>query len=396
MAQAETLMDIGIRDIFTEEHDIFRESVRRFFKEEIVPNQERWEKQKHCGREIWEKMGAAGLLGVNIPADIGGVGGDFKASIVIAEEQGYANHAGTSFGMHSDIVMPYIAEYGTAEQIEKFIPTMAAGKSIGALAMTEPGAGSDLQGIKTYAKKDGEDWILNGSKVFITNGYLSGVVIVVAITDLDAKKKAHGISLFLVEDGMPGFNKGKILDKIGQKSFDTAELFFDDVRLPSSALLGGESYLNKGFYLLMNQLPRERLLVAVEAQSHAEYMFEITRDYVRKRKAFGRTLSKLQTIQHRLAELKTEICVSRAFVDKCIQLQDEGRFDSTMASMIKYWSTDLACKVATECVQLHGGWGYMWEYTIARSFTDSRVYPIYAGSNEIMKELIARDIIKDP
>ncbi|XP_071824747.1 long-chain specific acyl-CoA dehydrogenase, mitochondrial-like [Apostichopus japonicus] len=395
IAQASSLMDIGTRDIYTEEHDIFRESVRRFYRDEITPNQDKWEKQKHVGKEIWEKMGAAGMLGINIPAEHGGIGGEFKDSVIVIEEQGYANCAGSCWGMHSDIAMPYISEYGTQEQIEKFIPEMTAGKVIGALAMTEPSAGSDLQGIKTYAKKDGDDWILNGSKVFITNGYLAGVTIVVAITDLDTKKKAHGISLFLVEDGMPGFNKGKILEKIGQKSTDTAELFFDDVRLPASALLGGEAFVNKGFYQLMKQLPRERLLVAVAAQSHAEYAFEITRDYIRKRKAFGNSLSKLQTIQHKMAELKTEICISRSFVDKCIELQTEGILDSTMGSMSKYWSTDLVCKVANECLQLHGGWGYMWEYPIARAFADSRVLPIYAGSNEIMKELIARDIIAE-
>ncbi|PIK60708.1 putative long-chain specific acyl-CoA dehydrogenase, mitochondrial isoform X2 [Apostichopus japonicus] len=395
IGQAESLLDIGTRDIFSEEHDIFREHVRRFFTNEILPNQERWERQKHVDRNLWRQMGSAGLLGVNIPDKKGGIGGDFKAAMIVTEEQGYANGAGSCFPMHSDIVMPYISEYGTQEQIDKFIPAMTAGEKIGALAMTEPGAGSDLQGIKTYAKKDGDDWILNGSKVFITNGYLAGVTIVVAITDLDTKKKAHGISLFLVEDGMPGFNKGKILEKIGQKSTDTAELFFDDVRLPASALLGGEAFVNKGFYQLMNQLPRERLLVAVAAQSHAEYAFEITRDYIRKRKAFGNSLSKLQTIQHKMAELKTEICISRSFVDKCIELQTEGILDSTMGSMSKYWSTDLVCKVANECLQLHGGWGYMWEYPIARAFADSRVLPIYAGSNEIMKELIARDIIAE-
>ncbi|PIK60665.1 putative long-chain specific acyl-CoA dehydrogenase, mitochondrial isoform X1 [Apostichopus japonicus] len=395
IAVSSSLMDIGTRDIFTEEHDIFRESVRRFFKEELVPHQDRWMKQKHIDREAWQKMGEAGMLGINVPAEMGGIGGTFTDSTIILEEQCYANHVGSSFGMHSDIAMPYIAEYGNKEQIEKFVPAMTAGRCVGALAMTEPGAGSDLQGIKTYAKKDGDDWILNGSKVFITNGYLAGVTIVVAVTDLDAKKKAHGISLFLVEDGMPGFNKGRILEKIGNHSTDTAELFFDDVRLPSSALLGGEELQNRGFYLLMNQLPRERLVVAIEAQSHAECMFEMTRDYVRKRKAFGKTLSKLQTIQHRLAALKTEICVSRSFVDKCIQLQTEGSLDSTMGSMSKYWASDLCCRVANECLQLHGGWGYMLEYPIARAFADSRVYPIYAGSNEIMRELIARDIIKD-
>ncbi|KAJ8035772.1 Long-chain specific acyl-CoA dehydrogenase, mitochondrial [Holothuria leucospilota] len=395
VGQAETLLDIGTRSIFSEEHDLFRENVRRFFREEVTPHQERWEKQRYVDREIWEKIGAAGFLGVAIPEEHGGVGGDFKTSVIVGEEQAYANGSGTAWGLHSDIVMPYIVEYGTKEQIEKFIPAMAAGTNIGAIAMTEPDAGSDLQGIKTYAKRDGDDWILNGSKVFITNGYLANTVIVVAVTQLSAKSKAHGISLFLVEDHMPGFNKGRILEKIGQKSTDAAELFFEDVRLPSSALLGGEAALDKGFYLLMEQLPRERLLLGAGCQAHAEYMFEITREYVRKRKAFGKSLSKLQTIQHRLAAMKTEICVGRAFVDNCIELQDEGRLDSSTGSMCKYWMSDMNNRVASECVQLHGGWGYMWEFPIAKAFADSRVFPIYAGSNEIMRELIARDIVSD-
>ncbi|XP_041460853.1 long-chain specific acyl-CoA dehydrogenase, mitochondrial-like [Lytechinus variegatus] len=388
--QAETMMDIGTRAIFGEEHDMFRTSARRFFQEEVAPNQDRYEKQRHVDREIWEKMGAAGLLGVAIPADKGGVGGDLLMTAITWEEQAYVNGAGTSFPLHSDIVMPYIEEYGTQEQIEKFLPDMAAGKKIGAIAMTEPSAGSDLQGIKTIAKKDGDDYILNGSKVFITNGFLSDVVIVVAITDLSAQKKAHGIGLFLVEEGMPGFTKGRPLEKVGQKAVDTCELFFEDVRLPKSALLGKE---NQGFYCLMNQLPRERLIVAVGCQAHAEFMFEETRNYVRQRKAFGKTLSNLQVIQHKLAELKTLICVSRSFVDDCLELGNNGKLDTYTASMAKYWTSDVANKVATECLQLHGGWGYMWEYPIARAFCDTRVNSIYAGSNEIMKELIYRPIV---
>eukprot|EP00057_Strongylocentrotus_purpuratus_P006101 XP_011660575.1 PREDICTED: long-chain specific acyl-CoA dehydrogenase, mitochondrial [Strongylocentrotus purpuratus] len=287
--QADTMMDIGTRSLFGEEHDMFRASARRFFQEEVAPNQD-----------------------------------------------------------------------------------------------------SDLQGIKTIAKKDGDDYILNGSKVFITNGYLSDVVIVVAITDLSAQKKAHGIGLFLVEESMPGFTKGKPLEKVGQKAVDTCELFFDDVRLPKSALLGKE---NQGFYCLMDQLPRERLIVAVGSQAHAEFMFEETRNYVRQRKAFGKTLSNIQVIQHKLAELKTLLCVGRSFVDNCLELGLNGKLDTYTASMAKLWTTDAANKIATECLQLHGGWGYMWEYPIARAFCDTRVNSIYAGSNEIMKELIYRPIV---
>ncbi|XP_059559001.1 long-chain specific acyl-CoA dehydrogenase, mitochondrial isoform X2 [Myotis daubentonii] len=353
-SSAKKLTDIGIRRIFSSDHDIFRESVRKFFQEEVVPHHTEWEKAGEVSRELWEKAGKQGLLGVNIAEQHGGIGGDLYSAAVVWEEQAYSNCTGPGFSLHSDIVMPYIANYGTEEQIKNFIPRMTAGKCIGAIAMTEPGAGSDLQGVRTHAKKDGSDWILNGSKVFITNGWLSDVVIVVAVTNREARSPAHGISLFLVEDGMKGFIKGRKLHKMGMKAQDTAELFFEDVRLPASALLGEE---NKGFYYLMQELP--------------------------------------QTVQHKLAELKTHICVTRAFVDSCIQLHEAKRLDSASASMAKYWASELQNSVAYDCVQLHGGWGYMWEYPIAKAYVDARVQPIYGGTNEIMKELIARDIVRD-
>ncbi|OWF45335.1 long-chain specific acyl-CoA dehydrogenase, mitochondrial-like [Mizuhopecten yessoensis] len=389
VAQVDNMMEIGTRPIFSEEHDMFRQSVRRFFQEEVIPHHAQWEKDGNVSKEVWEKAGAMGILGVNTPEKFGGVGGDVLSAAITWEEQSYANCSGPGFALHSDIIMPYITHYGTPEQIEKFVPRMTAGTCIGAIAMTEPGAGSDLQGIRTVAKKDGDDYILNGSKVFITNGYMSDLVIVVAITNTEAKSKAHGISLFLVEEGMPGFKKGKKLHKIGMKAQDTAELFFEDVRLPKSALLGGE---NKGFYLLMNELPQERLLIAAMAMASCEWMFEETRNYVLERKAFGKTISNLQTIQHKLAEIKTETAVGRAFVDQCLDIHSQRGLDSTMASMAKYWCSDLQNSVATRCVQMHGGWGFMWEYPIARAFVDARVQPIYGGSNEIMKELIARTI----
>ncbi|KAK3606733.1 hypothetical protein CHS0354_006511 [Potamilus streckersoni] len=341
---------------------------------------------------VWEKAGAQGLLGVNTPAEVGGVGGDRLSTAITWEEQMYVNCSGPGFALHSDIVMPYITHYGSREQVEKFIPRMTAGKCIGAIAMTEPGAGSDLQGIRTNAKQNGSDWILNGSKVFITNGWMCDVVIVVAITNPVAKTMAHGISLFLVETGTPGFKKGRKLEKIGFKAQDTAELFFDDVRLPASALLGEA---NKGFYYLMQELPQERLIIADMAQASTEWMFEETRQYVRQRKAFNKTLSYLQTIQHKLAEIKTEVCIGRAFVDTCLDIHSKKGLDSHMASMAKYWCSDQQNKIATQCLQMHGGWGYMWEYPIARAFVDARVQPIYGGSNEIMKELIARKIVAD-
>ncbi|XP_018022177.1 long-chain specific acyl-CoA dehydrogenase, mitochondrial isoform X2 [Hyalella azteca] len=343
-AQSDSMMDIGCRSIFNSDHDIFRTSCRKFCQEEIVPHH--------------EKM--------------------------------YVNCSGPGFPLHSQIVMPYITHYGTTDQIEKFIPDMVAGKKIGAIAMTEPGAGSDLQGVATNARRDGDDWILNGSKTFITNGYMADVVIVVAVTKPEAKSRAHGISLFLVEEGMKGFNKGRKLKKMGMKAQDTAELFFEDVRLPATALLGKE---NHGFYGLMQELPQERLLIGVMSTANCEWQFETTREYVKQRKAFGKTLSNLQTIQHKLAELKTKISVTRAFTDQCIELHNKGKLDGAMASMNKYWSSDMQNQVAYDCVQMHGGWGYMSEYPISKAYVDARVQSIYGGANEIMKELIARTIV---
>ncbi|XP_031708097.1 long-chain specific acyl-CoA dehydrogenase, mitochondrial [Anarrhichthys ocellatus] len=389
-SSATTLMDIGTRRIFNEDHDIFRQSVRRFYQEEVIPYHKEWEKAGQVSREVWEKAGEQGMLGVMIPAEHGGVGADLFSVAVTWEEQSYSNCSGPGFSLHSDIIMPYISNYGSKEQIERFIPEMTAGKCIGAIAMTEPGAGSDLQGVRTHAKRDGSDWILNGNKVFISNGWMADLVVVVAVTGREAKSPAHGISLFLVEDGVKGFQKGRKLEKIGLKAQDTAELFFEDVRLPADAILGEP---NNGFYYLMNELPQERLAIAGIAIASCEFMFEETRNYVMQRKAFGKTIAHLQTVQHKLAELKTEICVGRAFVDNCIQLHAEKRLDTATASMAKFWASDLQNKVATQCLQLHGGWGYMWEYPIAKAFVDSRVQPIYGGTNEIMKELIGRSIV---
>ncbi|KAM8721875.1 long-chain specific acyl-CoA dehydrogenase, mitochondrial [Acanthopagrus schlegelii] len=389
-SSAKSLMDIGTRRIFNEDHDLFRQNVRRFFQEEVVPYHKEWEKAGQVSRELWEKAGEQGLLGLLIPEKHGGVGGDMFCSAIMAEEQMYCNCSGPGFTLHSDIVMPYISNYGSKEQIERFLPEMSAGKCISAIAMTEPGAGSDLQGVRTNAKRDGSDWILNGNKVFITNGWMADLVVVVAVTNREAKSMAHGISLFLVENGTKGFQKGRKLEKIGLKAQDTAELFFEDVRLPGDAILGEP---NKGFYYLMNELPQERLVIALMGLASCEFMFEETRNYVLQRKAFGKTISNLQTVQHKLAEMKTEICVGRAFVDNCLQLHAEKRLDPATASMAKYWATDLQGRVATQCLQLHGGWGYMWEYPIAKSFVDSRVQSIYGGTNEIMKELIARSIV---
>ncbi|KAB5574574.1 hypothetical protein PHYPO_G00210530 [Pangasianodon hypophthalmus] len=290
-SMAKTMMDIGTRRIFSEEHDLFRQNVRRFFKEEVVPYHTEWEKAGEVSREVWEKAGLQGLLGIYTPAEHGGVGGDLLSAAIVWEEQMYCNCSGPGFSLHSEIVMPYISHYGSQAQIERFLPQMAAGKCIGAIAMSEPGAGSDLQGVKTYARRDGTDWILNGNKVFITNGWMSDLVIVVAVTNREAKSAAHGLSLFLVESGTKGFAKGRKLDKIGLKAQDTAELFFEDVRLPADAVLGET---NKGFYYLMNELPQERLIIAAMALASCEFMFEETRNYVTQRKAFGKTIADLQ------------------------------------------------------------------------------------------------------
>lgn len=386
-AQAETLMDFGTRDIFDEDHDQFRELARSFFKNECVPYHAQWEKDGQVPRELWTKAGELGLLSCMVPEAYGGLGLDCKYPAIMWEEQSYSGATGPGFAMHSDIVAPYITNYGTEEQKERILPKLVSGEWIGALGMTEPSAGSDFANIKTVAKKDGDDYIINGSKVFITNGWMCDVVIVCAKTASD--KGAHGVSLFLVEEGMKGFVKGKKLEKMGLKAQDTSELFFEDLRVPASAMLGPE---NKGFYCVMNELPQERLLIADMAIASAEAVFEMSREYANERKAFKGTLGDLQTVKHKLAEMKTDIIVGRAFVDQCIALHAEGKLDSTMASMAKYWASDLQSKIADHGVQIHGGWGYMWEYPVCRAYVDARVQSIYGGSNEIMKELISRSI----
>jgi long-chain-acyl-CoA dehydrogenase len=386
-AQAPTLMEIGVRDIFDSDHDMFRQTARSFFENEVVPFHSEWEKAGEVPRELWLKAGELGLLATMTPEAYGGLGLDCKYPAIVWEEQSYSGCTGPGFAMHSDIVAPYIANYGTEEQKSRMLPKLISGEWIGALAMTEPSAGSDFANIKTVAVKDGDDYIINGSKVFITNGWLCDVVIVCAKTDTG--KGAHGVSLFLIEDGMKGFVKGQKLNKMGMKAQDTSELFFEDLRVPASSMLGE---VNKGFYCVMNELPQERLLIADMAVASAEAVFELSRAYTNERKAFKGNLSDLQTVSHKLAEMKTEACVGRAFVDQCISLHAEHKLDSGMASMAKYWCTDLQSKIADQGVQLHGGWGYMWDYPVCKHYVDARVQSIYGGANEIMKELISRSI----
>ena len=358
----------------------------------LVPQQDEFEKNGQPSREAWLAMGEQGLIGISTPAEVGGIGGTFLDEMIVCEEMAYAFVVSPAMPLHSTIVMPYLTHYGTKEQQERYLPRMTTGECIGSIGMTEPDAGSDLQGIRTTAKRDGDDWIINGSKIYITNGWLTDCCLVVAKTG-EGKRAAHGVSLFLVDADTPGFHKGRKLNKLGLKGQDTGELFFEDVRVPSSALLGGEK--NTGFYQLMEQLPQERLLIGVTSIAVSEAMFELTRDWVKQRKVFGRRVADLQTVQHKLAELKTSIAVCRAFIDQCMELHEQKKLCGEMASMAKYWSTDLENKAAADCLQMHGGWGFMMETKIAKCYAAARVQTIYGGTNEIMKELIARNIVKN-
>lgn len=375
------------RTLFSSDHELFRASVRKFLEQEAVPFHEQWEERGYVDRELWSKAGAAGMLCSHLPEEYGGMGADFLYSAIVIEEISRCGLSGIGFSLHSDIVAPYILHYGSEALKRKYLPKLASGEMISAIAMTEPGAGSDLQGVKTTAVLDGDEYVINGSKTFITNGYLADLVIVVAKTD--PKAGAKGISLFLVEAGTPGFDKGKRLKKVGMKAQDTSELFFQNVRVPRENLLG---QAGQGFVYLMQELPQERLTVAVAGLAAAEAALHWTLDYTRERQAFGRAIADFQTTRHKLAELATQVQVGRVFVDRCLELHLQGQLDVATAAMLKYWSTDLQCQVIDECVQLHGGYGYMWEYPIARAWADARVQRIYAGTNEIMKEIISRSL----
>jgi len=373
------------RTLFNENHAIFRESFRRFVEKEIVPFHAQWEDQGYVDREVWSKAGANGFLCTSMPEEYGGAGADKLYSVAMMEETARVNASGIGFGLHSEIVAPYILHYGSEEQRRRILPKMATGEWVGAIAMSEPAAGSDLQGVKTTALRKGDRYVVNGSKTFITNGWHADVVIVVAKTNPQAGAK--GTSLLLVERGMPGFEKGKRLKKVGMKAQDTSELFFDNVEVPLENLLGRE---NEGFIYLMQELPWERLQIAIGAVESAQAAIDWTVQYVKERKVFGTTVANFQNTRFTLAELQTEVQIARVFVDKCVSLLVDGKLDASTASMAKYWCSDLQCKVIDECLQLHGGYGYMWEYPIARAFADSRVQRIYGGTNEIMKELITR------
>lgn len=380
------------RTLFTEEHELFRQSVRDFIAKEVTPHNMEWEKNKMVSRESWKKFGENGFLGIQAPESLGGMNiQDFRFNAILVEELGLSGCSGPAIGypLHSDIVMPYILHFGTEEVMNKYIPKMISGDYIGAVAMTEPGAGSDLQGIQTRAEDKGDYYLVNGSKTFITNGFLCDVVVVAVKTD--PTKGAKGISLIVIDKDMPGFTKGKPFDKVGLHAQDTCELFFEDVKVPKENLLGKEG---EGFKYLMIELAQERLVVALAAVALGEYMLTSTIEYVKSRKAFNKSISEFQNTRFKLAEMTAALEQGRIYCDYLVQLHNEGKLDSAMASAAKYNMTELQCKVADECVQLHGGYGYMWEYGVARAYADARVQRIYAGTNEIMKELIARKILK--
>ena len=373
----------------TEDVAMLYDMAIKFLETEIAPKYEEFEKAEIFDRESWMKAGANGLLCASMPEEYGGSGGTFAHESAIIEAISHVGTDGFGIGLHNSIVAPYILHYGSEEQKKKWLPKMATGELIGAIAMTEPGAGSDLQGVKTRAEKSGNQYTLNGSKTFITNGQLANLIIVV--TKTDPAKGAKGTSLIVVEtDEVEGFERGRNLDKIGLKSNDTSELFFNDVRVPTANLLGGAE--GQGFVQLMQQLPQERLQIGTTAIAMAERALALTIDYVKERQAFGQKIIDFQNTQFRLAELKTEITIGRVFYNDCVARHIAGGLDPAKASMAKYWLSDLQGKVVDECLQLFGGYGYMNEYPIARMYRDARVQRIYGGTNEIMKLLIARGL----
>jgi alkylation response protein AidB-like acyl-CoA dehydrogenase len=373
----------------TPEHLMFRDAVRQFAAREVVPYHGQWEKDGIVSREVWLKAGNMGLLGMDVPEEYGGLGmGDFRYNAILLEELARLGATGPGFGIQNDLVVPYLMAFANEEQKRRWLPKLVTGEYIGALAMTEPNAGSDLQGIRTTAIRDGDHYVVNGQKTFISNGILNDIAIVACKTD--PSKGANGTSLIVVERGMAGYERGRNLEKIGRHAQDTAELYFQDVNVPLENLLGEEG---RGFYYLMHNLPQERLVIALGALAAAEAAFETTLAYCKQRTAFGQPIGTFQNSRFKLAEMKTELQVGRVYIDHCIMLQIEKQLSAEEAAMAKWWGTDLACRVIDQCVQLHGGYGYMLEYPIAKFYLDVRVDPIYGGTNEIMKDLIGRRML---
>ncbi len=377
------------RILFSEEHQLFRKSFRAFLQRDVKPHQERWRHQGMVDREVWHQAGSHGFLCPWLAESEGGPGGDFLHSVIVIEELAYAYDSGFAMGLHSDIVVPYIHAYGTAEQKLRWLPGCARGELVCAIAMTEPDAGSDLAGMRTTAVRDGEHYVLSGAKTFITNGILCDLCVVAAKTDPDPKNAHRGISLFVVEAQAPGFRKGRKLEKIGLAAQDTAELAFEDCRIPVDHRLGPEG---AGFRMLMDMLQQERLVVAITVQAMAEQVLTDTVAYTKERKAFGRPLSKMQNTRFQLAECATKVEVGRAFLDRLISEHVAGKQLISECSMAKLWQTEMASEVIDTCLQLHGGYGYMTEYPVARAYVDARVQRIYAGTSEIMKVIIAKQM----
>ncbi|WP_176445560.1 acyl-CoA dehydrogenase family protein [Blastococcus mobilis] len=374
--------------LYEASHVAFRAMVRDFLAKEVVPHHEAWAEAGIVDRSVWLKAGEQGLLGMDVPEEYGGGGvKDFRYNAILAAEVSRVGASGLGFGLHNDVVAPYLIDLCTDEQKARWLPGFVRGEIITAIAMTEPGAGSDLQGLQTTARRDGDDWVLNGSKTFITNGINADIVIVVARTDPQAG--ARGFSLLVVERGMPGFERGRNLAKIGLKAQDTAELFFDDVRVPSANLLGTEGH---GFFHLMNNLPQERLSIAAVAVAASRLILDLTVDYCKSRTAFGRPIGKFQNTRFELAEMHTEVTIAETYLEKAILEHNAGRFTVEDAAMAKWWTTELQKRVVDRCLQLHGGYGYMLEYPVARAYLDSRIQTIYGGTTEIMKEIVGRSL----
>lgn len=377
------------RTLFSEEHHMFRDSVRKFVEQNVTPHHAQWDEDGMVSREVWLQAGEQGLLGCDIPEEYGGAGADFLFSVIVMEELARANAFGPGFSLHSDIVMPYLVHYGSEELKKHWLPQMVAGEKIGAIAMTEPAGGSDLQNLKTSAVRDGDDYIISGQKVFISNGQMADLVLVACKTDKDAGAK--GISLILVETDREGFSRGKNLDKLGWKAQDTSELFFDNVRVPASNLIGGVE--GRGFYQMMEQLPQERLMQAVRATANLEAALEWTVEYTTERKAFGGSIADLQNTRFKLADVKTQAVMLRVFTDRCIELHLEGKLDGTDAAMVKMVTSETLGECLDTCLQMFGGYGYMSEYLIARAWVDARMTRIAGGACEIMREIIGRSIV---
>ena len=387
------------RTLFSDEHELFRESVASFIAREITPHYADWEHLGMVPREIWHKAAEVGILCPTVPEEYGGLGGDFLYNVVVTEEMARAGAIAPTFYLQSDIVAPYILHFGTEEQKQRWLPGMVSGDVVTAVGMSEPSGGSDLQSMRTVAQRDGDDWVVNGQKVFITAGFTADLLVLACKTDRSARARgcirseARPVSLLLVETDRPGFERGQRLEKLGCKAQDTAELFFSDMRVPQSNLLGTEGH---GFYHLMTELAQERLVQAIRAVTSSETAIGWTVDYAAGREMFGKTLADFQNTQFTLAQLRAEVVGQRQFLDRCIELHLEGALDAVDAAMLKMTATQLQGRVMDECLQLFGGWGYMWEYPIARAFVDARMSRIGGGAVEVMKQIIGRDMFGKP